>query len=198
MLPDSDGMPATLRELLEACEAELQRHVIGDASLGQVYEKVKVALDEFEQLPPDGVWFVPRVRLLGCDDPYECAVWLAYALGHSHDAFDLAERGRARGLLDRIINKRSIRDPRLSDPGLLVREAELRRRVRELSHSRRGTPADPARFASLPEDVGSDGDEDLRSARAELLAIQRAIREQDPAFSALLASRRRHWKTCGV
>jgi len=186
MPSDRDGMPSALRGLLEECEAELRRHDIGGASLGQVYAKVRVALDELEQLRLDGVRFAPQVRLLGRDDPYECAVWLAYALGHSHDAFDLAERGRARGLLDRIMNKRPIRAPRLADPGLMARDADLRRRVRELTHSHPGgTAADPSRLAPLPEDVGTDTTDTLLSARAELLAIQLAIRDQDPAFSAL-------------
>jgi hypothetical protein len=65
MPSDRDGMPAALRGLLEECEAELRRHDIGGVSLGQVYAKVRVALDELEQLRLDGVRFAPQVRLFG-------------------------------------------------------------------------------------------------------------------------------------
>jgi len=196
MTQQSTTDSGTFQDLLTSGESAYRDYRAGQSSLQTVYQKLVDCLYELEQRRLEHPRDVPQLRFLERYDLYETIAGLAYSLGRVREAFDHAERARARALLDRTLNKVSTDSKRLTDHTLLQRESELSRQVRELT---RRWHADMVGNGETRDMVLGTAEVDrptatpavdmieaeLRRTRAELLDVQNAIKEQDPAFAAL-------------
>lgn len=177
------------------CERVYRSFMQGEANLEALYDCLVRLADVSEQVRLEQPQNAPDVLFLGRYDIHETTAAVTYSIGRTVEAFDYAERARARLLLDRALNKLSLDPKRLSDSTLLEKEAAIRRQVQELS--RRW--ASMALQSEVTRDLGAlsiltatedelksaQAETALRRARDELKKVQDAIREQDPAFAAL-------------
>ena len=183
-----------LRELFADAEAAYEQWQLGNADLKAAYERVNGLVLQLEQFRIENPRSTHSHALSRRRDVYEFAVTLAYSLGYEAEAFEHAERARARSLLDQTLNKIPLRFRNGADKQLLEREADLGRRINSLTQELTGGPfgsrgdvADgmsvqaPAVHGKSPH----ESETELRRARAELLEIRQLIRDQDPAFAAL-------------
>lgn len=102
------------------------------------------------------------------------------AAGHTGTAFEASERGRARSLLDSLIEARA--DLRRDvDPALLEREHALQQALEAKELERLHRASNPAVEASLEDGL----ERDLRALVAELRTLRAQLRMQSPQFAAL-------------
>lgn len=98
--------------------------------------------------------------------------------GHDRRAFDLAERARARSLLDLLVeNREAIWGD--ADPNLIARELQLTDRINQLESKRIEAAASGQEEAA--DGWGAQVDQALR----ELRRVQTEIRQTSPRFAAL-------------
>ena len=186
--------PDALRKLFGAAEAAYEQWQLGNADLKAAYEGVSGLVLQLEQFRMENPRSTQGHALSGRRDVYEFAVTLAYSLGYEAEAFEHAERARARSLLDQTLNKMPLRFRNGADKQLLEREADLTRRINSLTQELIGGPFGSrgdasedmsAQAPSIPGKSPFESETELRRARAELLEIRQLIRDQDPAFAAL-------------
>lgn len=191
-MPGRVALPDSLTRLFALAESAYEKYRLGEGDLEAANESVTAFVTQLEQFRLEN----PRSRLdlafSGRYDVYESAVDIAYSLGQELEAFEYAERARARSLLDQTLNKARLRFRMGADTRLLQEEAELSRKVdaftrrwneRVLLGAGIGSGATPYVSNPAPDEVKLEAE--LRYARADLLRVRQLIRERDPAFAAL-------------
>lgn len=180
-----DQRPDPVSPLLTEVEGAYRAYRTGGTNLEALYGSLRALIDEIEERRLEQPQSSPSPLFLGRYDMYETAAAVSYALGYAVDAFEHAERARARFLLDRTLNKVRFDATRLQDKSLLEREVRLGQQIKDLSQ--RLQLAGVASMGSESTEVHASEESvtSLREARNQLLTVQQEIREQDPAFAAL-------------
>jgi len=183
---NTEEAPDALKARRDEAELTYHKYRKGEANLEMLYAALNAYIDDLEEQRLQRASQPPTSVFLGKYDVYETAAALAYALGFSGEAFEHAERARARFLLDRSLNKIEMDVRRLSDPTLLDREAALVRRLTALNRQARTPNLETVDPLAADEETIVDA---LRETRRQLLEIRQEIQLQDPAFAALRGMR---------
>ena len=180
-----------LKSMFEGAARAFEQYRAGEAGLGATYKTVGEFLLQWEQFHLENPRAAANPVFTEKYSAYEAAVELAYSLGNEVEAFDYAERARARILLDQTLSKRPLRFRSGVEGEMMEMEATALREVNALARQWQdmlvGRPFDALRptGTSSTQDKRARLERELREARGQLLAIRQSIRERDPAFAAM-------------
>lgn len=120
---------------------------------------------------------------------YEWMIQLLHLMNRDDEAFHYLERARARLMLDMLSDKIfSSRDKEIG--ALLIREADLKEQVQELSKAGQGAldeTEEDEEGTEFPSEPGDEAKLELERLQSELESVHKKIEELNPDLASLLA-----------